>query len=57
MENQIQLQLHQFFIINYNYIIGPSPDASHVNLAAAKHWQFMPNWKYGNTVELIIFRV
>ena len=25
MENQIQLQLHQFFIINYNYVIGPSP--------------------------------
>ena len=25
MENQIQLQLHQFFIINYNYVIRPSP--------------------------------
>ena len=31
--------------------------AGHVNLAAAKHWQFMPNWKYGSTVEFIIFRV
>ena len=25
MENQIQLQLHKFFIINYNYVIGPNP--------------------------------
>ena len=24
MENQIQLQLHHFCIINYNYVIGPS---------------------------------
>ena len=31
--------------------------AGHVNLAAAKHWQFMPNWKDDSTVELIIFRV
>ena len=31
--------------------------AGHVNLAPAKHWQFMPNWKYGSTVEFIIFRV
>ena len=23
MENQIQLQLHHFCIINYNYVIGP----------------------------------
>ena len=23
----------------------------------ALHWQFMPNWKHGSTVELIIFRV
>ena len=28
-----------------------------VNLVAAKPWQFMPNWKHGSTVELIIFRV
>ena len=31
--------------------------AGHVNLAAATHWQFMPNWKDGSTVEFIIFRV
>ena len=31
--------------------------AGHVNLASAKHWQFMPNWKDGSTVEIIIFRV
>ena len=31
--------------------------AGHVNLAAAKHWQFIPNWKDGSTVELIIVRV
>ena len=35
----------------------PSMYAGHVNLAAAKHWQFMPNWKDGSTVEFIIFRV
>ena len=35
----------------------PSTYAGHVNLAAAKHWQFMPNWEDGSTVELIIFRV
>ena len=29
--------------------------AGHVNLDAAKHWQFMPNWKDGSTVEFIIF--
>ena len=34
----------------------PSTYAGHVNLAAAKHWQFMPNWKHGSTVEFIIFR-
>ena len=28
--------------------------AGHVNLAAAKPWQFMPNWKDGSTVEFII---
>ena len=27
------------------------------DLAAAKPWQFMPNWKDGSTVEFIIFRV
>ena len=31
--------------------------AVYVNLAAAKHWQFMPNWKDGSTAEFIIFRV
>ena len=31
--------------------------AGHVNLAASKHGQFMPNWKDGSTVEFIIFRV
>ncbi len=35
----------------------PSTYAGHVNLAAAKHWQFMLNWKYGSTVEFIMFRV
>ena len=35
----------------------PSKYASHVNLAAAKPWQFMTNWKDGSTVEFIIFRV
>ena len=35
----------------------PSTYAGNVNLAAAKHWQFMPNWKHGSTVEFIIFRV
>ena len=32
----------------------PYTYAGHVNLAAAKHWQFMPNWKDGSTVEFII---
>ena len=31
--------------------------AIHVNLAAVKPWQFMPNWKDGSTVEIIIFCV
>ena len=35
----------------------PSTYAGHVNLAAVKHWQFMPNWKDGSIVEFIIFRV
>ena len=35
----------------------PSSYAGHVNLAAAKHWLFMPKWKDGSTVEFIIFRV
>ena len=35
----------------------PSTYAGHVNLAAVKHWQFMPNWKDSSTVEFIIFRV
>ena len=35
----------------------PSTHAGHVNLAAAKPWQFMPNWKYGSAVEFIIVRV
>ena len=34
-----------------------STHAGHVNLAAVKPWQFMPNWKHGSTVEFIIFRV
>ena len=29
--------------------------AVHVNLAAAKPWQFKPNWKDCSTVEFIIF--
>ena len=28
--------------------------ASNLNLAVAKPWQFMPNWKDGSTVEFII---
>ena len=35
----------------------PSSYAGHVNLAAEKHWLFMPKWKDGSTVEFIIFRV
>ncbi len=35
----------------------PSSYARHVNLTASKHWRFMPKWKHGSTVELIIFRV
>ena len=35
----------------------PSTYAGHVNLAAPKLWQFMPNLKDGSTVEFIIFRV
>ena len=35
----------------------PSTYAGHVNLAAAKHGQFMPNWKDVSTVGLISFRV
>ena len=31
--------------------------AGHVNLAAAKHWQFMPKWQYGDIVDFITFRV
>ena len=34
----------------------PSTYVGHVNLAAVKHWMFMPNWKDGITVEFIIFR-
>ena len=29
MENQIQLQLQFFCIINYNYVIGPGSDRHH----------------------------
>ena len=36
---------------------GTSTYVGHVNLAAGKHWMFMPNWKDGITVEFIIFRV
>ena len=35
----------------------PSTYADHVNLAAAKPWQFMTNGKDGSTVEFIIFLV
>ena len=35
----------------------PSTYVGHVNLAAAKPWRFMPNWKDGSAVEFIIFRV
>ena len=35
----------------------PSTYVGHGNLAAAKHWQFMPNWKNGSAVEFIIVRV
>ena len=35
----------------------PSTYAGHINLAAGKHWQFIPNCKDGGTVEIIIFRV
>ena len=35
----------------------PSTYAGHVNLAAMKPWQFMPNWKHGTTVEFISFHV
>ena len=31
--------------------------AGNVNLAAAEPWPFVPNWKDGNTVEFIVFRV
>ena len=33
----------------------PSTYADHVNLAAAKHWQFMPNWKYGRLLNSVSF--
>ena len=50
---------------NNNYIFSdiaifkflPSMYADHVNLAAEKHWQFMPNWKHGSVVEFIVFHV
>ena len=36
----------------------PSTYVGHVNLAAKKHWQFMPNWKYGSTVEFFfVFKI
>ena len=35
----------------------PPSYAGQVNLAAAKRWLFMPKWKYGSTVEFILFRV
>ena len=35
----------------------PSTYAGNGNLAAAKPWLFMPNWKDGSTVEFIIFCV
>ena len=33
----------------------PSMYAGHVNLAAAKLWQFLPNWKHSSTLELFFF--
>ena len=33
----------------------PTSYASHIDLAAAEHWLFMPKCKHGSTVELIIF--
>ena len=30
----------------------PSTYVGHGNLAAAKHWQFMPNWKNGSAVRV-----
>ena len=35
----------------------PSTYAGHVGHAPLKPWLFMPKWKDGSTVELIIFRV
>ena len=35
----------------------PSTYAGNANLAAAKPWQFIPNWKHGITLEFIIVRV
>ena len=35
----------------------PSTYAGHVNLAAVKPWQLMPNRKDGSTVKFIIFRL
>ena len=35
----------------------PSTYAGHVNLAASKPWRFMQKYRYGDTVEFIIFRV
>ena len=35
----------------------PSTYAGHVNLVAAKHWQFMPNWKDGSTVVFVLFNI
>ena len=45
----VQTELYSLFL--------PSPYASHVNLAAAKHWPFMPKQRDGDSVEFIIFRV
>ena len=35
----------------------PLSYTGHVNLAAAKHWRFMPKYRDGDTVEFNIFRV
>ena len=35
----------------------PSAYCDNVNLAATKHWQFMPKYRDGDTVEFNIFRV
>ena len=35
----------------------PSTYAAHVSLAAGRPGSCMPKWQYGDTVDLIVFRV